>query len=204
MFSFFTIFFTVLAMIGIFVSVPVNMAENAVLKTATAEASLPYVITATIRLLLVLVAVIFFLVWTFRIVKNAHLISYHPLRFGPGWAVGFYFIPILCFFRPYQALSEAHRASKNPGDWESVTGSYLLGWWWAVYILSGIAGSISRSTVPALDLLSNNLDIIFSLTIYPLEYVLASLVVWKLCRAQQEAHQQVVYSSPPDRPDHLV
>ena len=46
-------------------------------------------------------------------------------------------------------------------------------------------------------LLANTCDIVCSLTIFPLVDLLTLFVVWKLCHAQQEAHQQVVYFPPP-------
>ncbi|MDR3232742.1 MAG: DUF4328 domain-containing protein [Planctomycetaceae bacterium] len=56
--------------------------------------------------------------WTYRIVKNAHAMSAVPLRFGPGWAVAYWFIPILNFFRPYQALADAFRVTEKPENWK--------------------------------------------------------------------------------------
>jgi hypothetical protein len=141
--SFITVFFIVLTMISDFAVVPVNLATHTVLTriqegsyeteeemTVAAETSdLINGITAIVRTLISVVAGILFLVWTYRIVKNAHLISFRPLRFSPGWAIGYYFIPILNLFRPYQALSDARRASDNPGDWMAALCSHLLGWW---------------------------------------------------------------------------
>ena len=149
-----------------------------------------------------------FLYWTHRIVKNAHSITSRPLRYSPGWAVGYYFIPILNLIRPLQALADAHRVSKNPGDWAATSGSYLLGWWWASFILSRIAERINTKLAQAsmrateegfMDaaLASNACDTLVNLTIEPISNLLALWVVWILTNSQREAYLQVVQSPPP-------
>jgi len=220
--SFITAFFIILSLIFNVVSIPGNMMERDVLlkvqsgayetdeemATAVNTSDTIQGIIGVVFTLVNLVAGICFLIWTYRIVKNAHCLTYRPLRYSPGWAVGYYFIPILNLFRPFQALSDAHRVSKNPSDWVATSGSYLLGWWWAAHILSDIAGRISfrlsMATLKASEeafidasLTSNMCDTIVNLTIFPLNNLLVLLIVWKLCSSQQAVHQQVVYSPPP-------
>jgi len=220
--SFFTIFFIVILLIFNAVTISGNMMERNVLlkiqagayetqeemEAAANTSGVIQAMIAVVSFVIICISGILWFVWTYRMVKNAHCITYRPLRFGPGWAVGYYFIPILNLFRPYQALSDAHRVSKNPSDWVAASGSYLLGWWWAMYIVSSFAANINfRLTMAALRapeegridalLLSNVCDTIVNLTVDPLNSLLALLVVWKLCYCQQEAHQQVVFSPPP-------
>jgi len=222
MIAFITIFFIVLAFILNAVSIPGNLAErNVLLKIQSGAYETEEEMTAalntsdTIRGLIgavfaivYLSAGISFLIWTYRTVKNAHCLTYRPLRYGPGWAIGYYFIPILNLFRPFQALSDAHRVSKNPGDWAAASGSYLLGWWWTSFIVSNIAGQtnfrLSMATLRATEeglidalLVSNAFDTFVNLTVNPLNNILALWVVWKLYRSQQETHHQVVHSPPP-------
>jgi len=220
--SFFTIFFIVILLILNAVAIPGNMMERDVLlkiqagayeteEEWEAAANMSNMIQSMIGITTVVFACIsriFWFVWTYRIVKNAHCLTYRPLRFGPGWAVGYYFIPILNLFRPYQALSDAYRVSKNPSDWAAASGSYLLGWWWGLFLLSSYAANVDfrlaiaaqrtpeEGLIGAL-LLSNMSDTIVNLTVDPLNSLLALLVVWKLCYSQHEAHQQVVSSPPP-------
>ena len=221
--SFFMILFTVLLLIMNVVAIPGNIIERDVLLKMQAGAyeteeemttaahtsdTIQAMIGLTSLLLACIISITFF-TWTYRIVKNAHCITYRPLRYGPGWAVGYYFIPILNLFRPFQALSDAHRVSKNPSDWVAAPGSSLLGWWWAMFLLSKIAGQIlgqltkaaMRVTAEGLRidalLLTNACDTVLNLTVLPCLNLLTLWVVWKLCSSQQEAHQQVVFSPPP-------
>jgi hypothetical protein len=117
--------------------------------------------------------------------------------------VAFYFIPILHLFRPFQALSDAHRVNAHPNNWTAAPGSYLLGWWWFIHILAALVSDASaRLTLATIRdesidvLLSANVaDTLANLARMPLN-LLSIWVIWKLCYAQQEAHLQVVYSPP--------
>ena len=44
---------------------------------------------------------------------NARQLGAADMRFTPGWAVGWHFIPIAWFWKPYQAMTEIWRASVN-------------------------------------------------------------------------------------------
>ena len=59
-----------------------------------------------------------FLKWIYRAYKNIQGFGAEGLRFSPGWAVGYYFIPILSLIRPVQVMSEIWRASDDPKNWQ--------------------------------------------------------------------------------------
>lgn len=95
-------------------------------------------------LVILVLAIVVYLVWIHRAVANLdHVRSGQrssQLRFSPGWAVGWYFVPIMNLVRPYQAMRELYTES-NP---EHRT-SPLVGWWWASWLLGGFIGpSVSR------------------------------------------------------------
>jgi hypothetical protein len=43
--------------------------------------------------------------------RNARALGATGMRFTPGWCVGWYFVPIMNLFRPYQAMKEIWMAS---------------------------------------------------------------------------------------------
>ena len=47
-----------------------------------------------------------FLLWVHRASKNLVSLGAHGQRFSPAWAVGWWFVPIMSFFRPYQVMAE--------------------------------------------------------------------------------------------------
>jgi hypothetical protein len=76
-----------------------------------------------------------FLKWIYRAYKNIKGFGAEGLRFSPGWAVGYYFIPILSLIRPVQVMSEIWRASDDPGNWRQRPGSWLIASWWTLFLL---------------------------------------------------------------------
>ena len=66
------------------------------------------------------------LTWIHRANHNARQLGADDMRFTPGWAVGWYFVPIAWFWKPYQAMKEIWLASANPSDWRGRPVSPLL------------------------------------------------------------------------------
>lgn len=82
-----------------------------------------------------LITVIVVLNWIHRANHNARQLGAADMHFTPGWAVGWYFVPIAWFWKPYQAMTEIWRASRNPADWRRKPVSPLLPWWWVLWIV---------------------------------------------------------------------
>ena len=96
-----------------------------------------------VQLLVYITTGILFLVWIHRANRNARALGAKDLGFTPGWSIGYYFIPILNLFRPYQAMKEIWKASRNPNAWKDQPGSPLLGWWWTLWLISNVLGQQS-------------------------------------------------------------
>ncbi len=81
--------------------------------------------------------------WIYRAHANLHAAGLYGLEFSPGWAVGWYFIPIASLFKPFQAMrelwSESHQTSN--GFSEQAPGN--LGMWWGFWIIGNILGNVS-------------------------------------------------------------
>jgi len=76
-----------------------------------------------------------FLKWIYRAYKNIQGFGAEGLRFSPGWAVGYYFIPILSLIRPVQVMSEIWRASDDPRNWPRRPGSWVIVSWWTLFLI---------------------------------------------------------------------
>lgn len=87
-----------------------------------------------------------FLVWFHRAYSNAAGLTRQQLRYGTGWSVGAWFIPIFNLWRPKQIANDVWRtgdpnARDNP-RWNALPVAGLVHWWWAIWILgSVIAGA---------------------------------------------------------------
>ena len=94
------------------------------------------------------ITAVFILTWIHRANHNARQLGAADMRFTPGWAVAWYFVPIAWFWKPYQVMSEIWRASRHPSYWRGQPVSLLLPWWWILWIvpfwgsevMNGLAG----------------------------------------------------------------
>ena len=90
-----------------------------------------------------LVAAVLSLKWIYGANLNARRLGARGLKFPPGMAAGYYFIPILNVWRPYQAMREIWRASAAPENWETQKTPVLFPIWWALWIATGVVGQAS-------------------------------------------------------------
>jgi hypothetical protein len=77
-----------------------------------------------------------FFTWIYRAKANTAALGAAHLRFTPGWAVGWYFIPIANFWKPYLAMKELWQASHAPGACPEAAIGGLLPRWWTLWLLS--------------------------------------------------------------------
>jgi hypothetical protein len=131
-----------------------------------------------------------FLKWIHRANLNCKGFGAQGMKFTPGWSIGYYFIPFLNLVRPYQSMKEIWQVSHDPKDWQSQPGSALLGWWWALWLISGFVGqlvfrlSMNADSIDELQA-STGVSIFSSMIGIPLCLVALSLV--KTIASKQEA-----------------
>ena len=84
-------------------------------------------------------SVIFFCIWTNKSMKNAWALREDAAlpTMAPGWAVGYYFIPILMLWKPFEGMKEIWQVTFQ-GERELG----LLRWWWGFWLLSNFADNI--------------------------------------------------------------
>jgi hypothetical protein len=90
-----------------------------------------------------------FLMWVHRAAKNLRALGATGLDFTPGWAVGYYFVPIMNLFKPYQAMKEIWRESDprlttySSKALKEARLPFLFPLWWSGWILGNIASQVS-------------------------------------------------------------
>lgn len=107
-------------------------------KLALAEADLqksPLNLIVLTDMVISLACIAAFIVLIYRIARNAEHISGRPLDISPGWAVGWYFVPIAQFWMPYRATVEI--AARSQGLETRTGDGGILGWW--LLLLGSIA-----------------------------------------------------------------
>ena len=145
---------------------------------------------------------IVFLVWVHRTVSNAHALG--GTLSSPGWAVGYWFIPLVNLFKPYQALREAYRVSfarKATGSIHSVDLPGIFPAWWTFWVLSSILGRI-ESRLPRIEVDSGVVLVIgIASTFVTLAAAFFAIqVVRSTSRVQDEHDASVSGRSPEENP----
>jgi hypothetical protein len=106
---------------------------------------------AMVQVPIYLITIVFFGIWINLSCKNAWLfqagdrqgfpslrrLSSHTMTVTPGWAVGWYFVPVANLWKPYAAMGEIRNASG------AGTLGAVLPLWWGLWIGSNLLGHIS-------------------------------------------------------------
>ncbi len=104
-----------------------------------------YGLLGLLGLPLSLLTAILFLVWVHRAHKNARALGAQGMQFTPGWCVGWFFVPIMNLFKPYQAIREIYQASApelGPTDWKRTGSAGVVGLWWGLWLIGNFLGQI--------------------------------------------------------------
>jgi hypothetical protein len=104
-----------------------------------------YALTALLTIPLSLVTAILFLAYMNRANKNARALGAEGMQFTPGWCVGWFFVPIMNLFRPYQAIREIFQASdpkSSPAGWKLAHAPGVVGLWWGVWLVGNFLGQV--------------------------------------------------------------
>ena len=131
--------------------------------------------------------------WIVRVSKNARSFK-RDLRISPWGGIGWYLVPIMCLFKPYEAMTEIWRASEiTPAK----TQDHLLILWWVSFLFSGMLSSVAliiqrSEPAPALQIGDDVMGLIAGLIFMTL--------VWRLTRLQTRKHAAWVEAGAPGQP----
>jgi hypothetical protein len=92
--------------------------------------------------LMMLATFIVFMTWVYRSIANLPALGSMSCRYTPGWAVGWWFIPFANLVHGYKIMATVWEESQPPVVNEN--GFYLprksaiVGWWWALYLITSV------------------------------------------------------------------
>jgi hypothetical protein len=171
-------------------------------------------VVALIHLVVYIALAIAFLLWLHRAAKNVPALG-NPqshVEYTPGWAVGWFFVPLANLFMPYKAVREvweksdpAIKTEEDRAFTPAASTPLLLGWWvsWiAMNVLARATSRLGRDAVSIetmvwvtwVDVVGDLLGIVAA--------VLAIFVVRGIDRRQEERARHVTYvpHTPPPPP----
>jgi len=132
------------------------------------------------------------LVWKYRTNKNCHGFGTKGMRFTPGWAVGWHFVPFMNIFRPYQVMQEIWQVSTDPMNWQNQRRSALVKWWWFFFLIGAVFGkyfakisirnAFGEQTVEQLRLITSSG--IYTNCVYIVSTILMILIIIEIAKKQ--------------------
>jgi hypothetical protein len=110
----------------------------------------PYGVVALVQGVATLAAVVLVMIWMYRLAANLRAM-HRGTRWGPGWAIGGWFLPPLLYIIPFLMFRELWKASDPDvpigGDWRSGSVTWVLTAWFVVYgPVSIVVQAISASS----------------------------------------------------------
>jgi hypothetical protein len=148
-----------------------------------------------------IISAITFLIWVYRANKNLHAFKNPALRFSPGWAVGWWFVPIMWLFRPYQVVNEISKASNPDVDTSinsvgTLPASAIVGIWWAFFLISNYVGwfafryILQHDTIT--DLLNSTYAYIASDTVDIVGFIITIIMVRIISQSQEKRYLKTI------------
>lgn len=136
---------------------------------------------------------VLFAIWIYRANFNARQLGAQGMKFSPGWSIGYYFIPILWFWKPYQAMREIWQASRAPSSWKSVERGAILPWWWSFFLVFAILSNASLRTTTGAKEISEfltSIGITIAADIVSIPATIIALILVKQIYKMQISHVQ--------------
>jgi hypothetical protein len=99
-----------------------------------------------IFLYLVTLAIVLFLVWLARSLRNAQELSPRAALPSRGWVIGAWFVPVVNFFVPRRFLLDIGRASS--ASWVQKRDTALVNLWWIAWITHALVLVVAGRVAP--------------------------------------------------------
>ncbi|MFI1451563.1 DUF4328 domain-containing protein [Streptomyces virginiae] len=99
-----------------------------------------------LQLLMYLATAVVFVVWFHRVRVNGGIFRNSAFTQAPGWAIGWWFVPIAHLFQPFVIARQIWRASTQLGpDGSPVRVSTApVAAWWVVWVVASVVGRVSN------------------------------------------------------------
>lgn len=118
---------------------------------------------------------IVFIIWFYRIRKNAGVWAPHRQRRGQGWSIGGWLCPIVNFWFPYQIAADALESARPTGS-DDRSGRAVIGWWWGFWVASLVIALAVRGISGDLDTVGAVITLAQFDIAYDIAYLAAGLV----------------------------
>lgn len=165
---------------------PVTLADLAgELDYDAVELDVPSVLGVLVSLAyiaILLISIIMVCMWIYRAHANLRAAGVTGLETSPGWAIGWFFIPILNLFKPFEAMRELWHASHAQTDEAPDKTPRDLIVWWSCYLVGSVLKNVG-SRIAAVHEVGFLIDMVSSLILAVSAWFLLA-IVRKVTQAQ--------------------
>jgi hypothetical protein len=100
-----------------------------------------------LQLLATVVAGILWLRWLHAAYGALREVGSGYTTFTPGWAVGYWFVPLVNLVRPYQIVRELWQRSESANALDALPGQTpnLVSGWWGLWLVAALGGRVAAS-----------------------------------------------------------
>jgi hypothetical protein len=95
------------------------------------------------QFLLFIAAFVAALRWIYLANSNARALGAQDMMVSPGWAVGWFFVPLMNLVMPFMMMRELWKASAKPSDWQLEPAPAAILLWWVLWVASAITSLIA-------------------------------------------------------------
>ena len=142
------------------------------------------IVVGVVQFSLFVLTAVLFIIWFKRAYEHVEPLG-GKRRYGTGWAIGAWFVPILNLWRPKQIANDIWRAGDERGD---TSMSPWLTLWWAAFLISNwasqLAGRLSLSGDTVEELQNAAAIYAFADSVDVIAAALAIWVVWAITKRQ--------------------
>ncbi|HXG64467.1 MAG TPA: DUF4328 domain-containing protein [Blastocatellia bacterium] len=183
------------------------MAGQTVAEAEAAASDSQGLFIALLQMVVYVVTAVLFLIWIYRAHQNLPALGALGLKYSPGWAVGWFFVPCLNLIRPFQVVTEIWKASspemdsKDGTSWQYATTSPIIAFWWGAWIVSNILGRLDfrmSFNAETADALITAIQVsILSCIVSAIAAVLAIIMISQMDARQEEKNRRLMASTEP-------
>jgi hypothetical protein len=156
---------------------------------------------------MVLVTFPVFGTWIVRAHRNLPALGAERLDVTPGWALGWFFIPIANLWRPFSSMRTLWKASHDGPRWEFEDVPWWMAVWWVGWIVSGLLNRVvvgmTRPNMSVAELADVTVVNMVTSGVMLVVHGLAALMVYRIWRAQNTQLDARAIPQPPSLRDAL-
>ncbi len=108
-----------------------------------------YDIAGTLTFSTLLLSMILIGMWIHRAHANLFDLGFEGVSYSPGWSVGWFFVPFLNLFKPFDAMKELWNSSTNADNRFDSPAPPLLKTWWAGWLIGNVGSNYGQTLLEA-------------------------------------------------------